>query len=294
MDSLHTVIAWSATFPAWLQEVARYTSGLLLLALIFLPLESFFALRPKIWSRPGFLSDLSYYFLSSLLPNKGVALFVAAFIAAWQFVAPQGLLPVLGTFPLPTRMAISFVVAELGAYAAHRAMHAFPRLWRFHAVHHAATEMHWLVNTRAHPIDLVFTRCCALLPLYMLGLVQVGGQGVDWLPFAVAMLTSLWGYVIHANVRLRFGWLEGLVATPPFHHHHHRDFGSGGINHANFAPTFAIVDRLFGTYEAPAEWPERYGSADHVGNTMLDQIMLPFMPSLRVSEPVNGEPPTCT
>jgi sterol desaturase/sphingolipid hydroxylase (fatty acid hydroxylase superfamily) len=156
--------------------------------------------------------------------------------------------------------------------------------------------MHWLVNTRAHPVDLVFTRLCALVPLYVLGLVQPAGQAVDGLPLAVALLTSVWGYVIHANLRWRFGWLEGIVSTPAFHHHHHRDVGAGGFNHANFAPTLAIVDRLFGTYEAPRSWPERYGSADDVGRTMIDQIMLPFMPALpardgsaRPSPPAGGE-----
>jgi sterol desaturase/sphingolipid hydroxylase (fatty acid hydroxylase superfamily) len=287
------VAAWAA-MPPWAQEVARYANGLVLLALIFLPLEALFSPRSgsrssRRWSVRA--RDVGYYFLSSLLPNKALAIAVAAFFWAWQAIAPQGLAPALGTLPWPMRLAMALLVAELGAYGAHRALHAWPRLWRFHALHHAATEMHWLVNTRAHPVDLVFTRFCALMPLYLLGLVPPAGGPVDPLPLLVALATCLWGYVIHANLRWRFGWLEGIVSTPAFHHHHHRDVGAGGFNHANFAPLLAYVDRLFGTYEAPQHWPERYGSQDEVGLTMVDQIMLPFMPALPAPPAAVDRPP---
>ena len=29
--------------------------------------------------------------------------------------------------------------------------------------------MDWLVNTRAHPLDIVFVRLCGFIPMYALG-----------------------------------------------------------------------------------------------------------------------------
>lgn len=53
---------------------------------------------------------------------------------------------------------LAIVVGEVGAYWGHRWSHEIPWLWRFHAIHHSAEEMDWLVNTRAHPLDMFFGR----------------------------------------------------------------------------------------------------------------------------------------
>ena len=73
--------------------------------------------------------------------------------------------------PLWARMLAGLVVGEVGAYWGHRLSHEIPFLWRFHEVHHVAEHMDWLVNTRAHPVDMVFTRICTLVPLYALAWV---------------------------------------------------------------------------------------------------------------------------
>lgn len=76
---------------------------------------------------------------------------------------------------------------------------------------------------------------------------------------AAATVTSstLWGFFLHANLRWRFGWLEQLVATPPFHHWHH--VADAPLNR-NFASTLPVLDRLFDTLHLPARaWPAHYG-----------------------------------
>ena len=94
----------------------------------------------------------------------------------------------MAQLPTGLRLMLAMGVGEVGAYWGHRACHRWPLLWRFHAVHHRAEELDWLVNTRAQPLDLVFTRLCALVPLYVLALALPAAQGVATVPlwFTVA------------------------------------------------------------------------------------------------------------
>jgi sterol desaturase/sphingolipid hydroxylase (fatty acid hydroxylase superfamily) len=190
------------------------------------------------------------------------------------------LLPELASWPAWARFPLAFLVAELGFYWGHRWMHASPLLWRFHALHHGATSLDWLVNTRAHPLDLVFLRLCGLLPLYVSGLVQVNpaaGQ-IDALPLIVTLVGNIWGYFLHANLRWRFGLLEHLVATPNFHHWHHVHLGDAGHAQGNYAALLPVMDRLFGSLHGPADsWPPSYGNQEPPPAHWLDQLMAPFM-----------------
>jgi sterol desaturase/sphingolipid hydroxylase (fatty acid hydroxylase superfamily) len=178
--------------------------------------------------------------------------------------------------PLAMRFAVSMVVAEIGFYWGHRWSHEIPFLWRFHAIHHSAEEMDWLVNTRAHPIDLVFTRLCGFIPMYVLGLTQPMARTRDVVPLLVILTANMWGFFIHANLNWRFGPLEWLVATPAFHHWHHTY--EEPLNR-NFSPMLPWVDRLFGTYYVPkAQWPSRYGTEAPVASGLAGQLLQPLMP----------------
>jgi len=35
-------------------------------------------------------------------------------------------------------------------------MHEILLLWRFHPIHQSAEQIDWLVNSRVHPVDMVF------------------------------------------------------------------------------------------------------------------------------------------
>ena len=273
--------------PTYAFDVVRLTNGLILLAILLVPLERLFTLRPQKVFRTGFVTDLVYYFLTSLVPNRILALPLAALALALQNSGPVMLHLWVALLPGWVRFAAALVIAEIGFYWGHRMMHASAWLWRFHAVHHSATEMDWLVNTRAHPVDLVLTRLCGYLPLYFLGLAQATDNRVDWVPLLVALVGSMWGYLIHSNVRLRFGWLEHVIATPGFHHWHHNL--EPDHSHKNFAPILPWIDRLFGTfYLDRKKWPERYGIEESVGNNLITQLAQPFLP-VRLA-PAHSEP----
>lgn len=278
-DALDAALAALQGLPPFLADTVRYANGLVLLALLLVPLERAFALRPAPRRGPReHGARVAWYFLTSLLPGRLLALplFALAWIAA--LCVPEGLRTGVAAWPAPLRFAAALVVAELGAYLGHRAMHAHPRLWRFHAVHHATEHLDWLANARAHPVDLVFTRFCSLAPLVLLGLAQPASPRADWIPLAVVLAASSWGYVIHANVRWRWRWLAPFVVTPAFHHAHHaREPSSAGHRHGNYAALLPVMDRVFGTLRLDASpWPEAYGIDEPMPADVAGQLVEPF------------------
>jgi sterol desaturase/sphingolipid hydroxylase (fatty acid hydroxylase superfamily) len=154
--------------------LVQLSGALVILTAIFIPLERLFALHPKKIFRKAILTDLGYYFLSGVVPSilLSVPLGLLA-VGAHRFI-PAGFTNAIAAWPLWVRVIASLVVSDIGAYWGHRWSHEIPLLWRFHAIHHSAEHMDFLVHTRSHPVDMVFTRLCALLPLYILGLVTLG------------------------------------------------------------------------------------------------------------------------
>jgi sterol desaturase/sphingolipid hydroxylase (fatty acid hydroxylase superfamily) len=168
------------------------------------------------------------------------------------------------------------LVNDLGAYWGHRALHASPLLWRFHAIHHSAEQLDWLVNTRAHPFDMVFTRLSGLAPVYLLGLAYTTGPHIDPAVAIVTIFGTVWTFFIHANIRVRLGPLEWLISSPAFHHWHHTN---DEHRDRNFAFVFPVIDRMFGTAWLPKNWPSAYGIDAQVPSTLAGQFFDPLEPA---------------
>lgn len=251
--------------PTMLTDVFRLCVWLVLLTVLFVPLERWLAVREQRLERRALAQDLGFYFLSSLTPALVMGLPLAWVAELGRSVLPASLLQTSASLPLGWRLLLAFVIGEVGFYWGHRLSHEIPWLWRFHAVHHRPQQMYFLVNTRAHPVDLVFTRLFGLTPLYLFGLAGPGAAGTAT-PVAVVLIGTIWGFYIHSNVRLRLRPLEWLLATPVFHHWHHSRVAP--INR-NYASTFPLLDRIFGTYHLPDHWPPEYGVQEpppqHVG-----------------------------
>lgn len=271
--------------PAMLNEFAvtalRLFIWLALLAALFVPLERWFgAHQPRRTWRQR-LHDLAYYAISSLVPVVVLAAPMALLAAAAQHVVPDALVQAIGQLPAAARIALAFVIAETGFYWGHRLSHELPWLWRFHALHHSTEHMHFLANTRSHPVDMVVTRLFGLVPLYLLGLASPGMAG-SGTPALLLVAGTLWGFFIHANVRWRLGPLEWLVTTPAFHHWHHsrREY----INR-NYSSTLPVLDRLFGTHYLPRHWPAEVGTdtpqAASLGGQLLDPLLPRPVPAAR-------------
>ncbi len=255
-------------------DVLRLTIWLALLVAVFVPVERFFALKAeKVW-RAGMGVDLAWYFVNSLLPAAIIALPLAALARALDGLDPGGFYTMVAGWPLWVRLVLAFIVNDIGAYWMHRWQHRSRFLWRFHAVHHSATHIDWLVNTRAHPIDMVLVRLAGLVPVYLLGLAQVGANGADPLVLWVSVLGAVWSFFIHANVRWRFGPLEWLISTPAFHHWHHTN---DEYRDRNFAAVFPLIDKAFGTHHLPDYLPPSYGIDGEVADTLGGQFIDPFL-----------------
>lgn len=269
-------------------DVVRLAARLLLVMAIFIPLERLFASRRQRILRPAFFTDLCWYVIGSFVPK--LLLILPLSLLAWTLhrTVPSGFYAMMGALPVAVRAALALVAGEIGYYWGHRLMHEIPLLWRLHALHHSAEEMDWLVNTRAHPLDVFFGRLCALAPLYALGLAQpLGTGGADLVPVLIAFIGSLWGFFIHANINWRFGWLERVIATPAFHHWHHTNDGALVVN-KNYSTMLPWVDLLFGTFHLPPNLPATYGINEKTPASLAGQMLHPLRPASarRASRPV--------
>jgi sterol desaturase/sphingolipid hydroxylase (fatty acid hydroxylase superfamily) len=146
-------------------------------------------------------------------------------------------------------------------------------LWRFHSVHHNPTQVYFLISARAHPVDNVFIRLCGLTPVYALGVATPLTPAGGMVSALLVMAITMWGFLIHANVRWRFGLLERVIALPAFHHWHHT---LAEPRDRNFASMLPCMDWIFGTYYLPrSRWPSAYGIRTKLPASLVEQLVYP-------------------
>lgn len=244
--------------------------NLLLLAVIFVPMERLFPHRPaQSTFRPGWTTDTIHFLVSHLLVQVSTLLTLAPATVLFAWAAHPELQSWVRSLPVVVQFVSVILVADLAEYLIHRIFHTVPLLWRFHAIHHSSEDVDWLAGSRLHLVDVILTRGFTFLPIYLLGFAQ--GPVYAYLTFV-----SFHAVFIHANVRFRFGWLERVFVTPRFHHWHHS--AEREAVDRNFAVHLPWIDRIFGTFYCPGErWPERYGLGDDkVPVGYLGQLVWPF------------------
>jgi sterol desaturase/sphingolipid hydroxylase (fatty acid hydroxylase superfamily) len=189
-------------------------------------------------------------------------------IALSGWLMPRQVQAAVAGQPYWLQVVEAIILADLGFYTAHRLFHSIPWLWKFHAVHHSIEELDWLAAARVHPIDQIVTKGMSILPLFALGFAAV--------PIGIFAAIYFWhSILVHANVRLNFGPLRWLIASPEFHHWHHAN--QREAYNTNYAGQLSILDKLFGTMYMPeGQVPEKYGVNDPVPNTYLLHLIYPF------------------
>ena len=135
-----------------------------------------------------------------------------------------------------------------------------------------------------HLVEILLTRSMVLLPLVLLGFAPAAIN-------AYVILVGLQAVVAHANLGLRFGWLEYVLVLPRYHHWHHAR--RADYVDANYAIHLPLVDMLMGTFRLPRDgsWPEEYGvmEAGSVPAGIWRQHLAPFLP--RKSAAAQGQEP---
>jgi sterol desaturase/sphingolipid hydroxylase (fatty acid hydroxylase superfamily) len=216
-------------------------------------------------------------------PHRPAIIFVYALLASTVMTQEEvvdffahGAWP-LKALPFWGQVIVYVVVADFLFYWAHRMFHG-RSLWKFHAIHHSATEVDWTTEYRFHPVNMMLQPAPVAVLMLTLG---ISPQVLAFLiPFDV--LTGAW---VHSNLNWTLGPLKYVIATPVFHRWHHTSPQEGG--ETNFAPTFAFWDWLFGTFYMPeGRVPETFGVEDPTFPTegYLAQLIHPFKPK----EPATG------
>ena len=267
-------------------QIAKLSVWFIVLIVIFVPLEQLFAVRPAEISGKSRPANVGWYFINGL--SLSFLLGPIAALVAWliHMTVPARMTEAAAALPFWARIIGALFVGEIGFYWGHRWTHEIPLLWRFHAVHHSATHLSFLVNMRAHPVDLIFTRLCGLVLLYATGLASPTDANSTLVPALVLLVGTIWSFVIHANLRWRLGPLEEIISSPAFHHWHHTYEDHKDHNYAAMLP---IMDRLFGTFYLPAAWPTEYGTSTPMPDGLVGQFLEPFAPVPPASSPSRTE-----
>lgn len=146
-----------------------------------------------------------------------------------------------------------YIILDFCSYWAHRISHVQRFWWATHVVHHSAEKYNLSVSFRLswlQHLKIIF-----FLPVALLGFHPV----VFFVVNQIAVLFQFWVHTEYIG-RLHPA-IEYIFATPSNHRVHH-----GSQQHyinKNFAATFIIWDRLFGTFEPEGE-AVKYGTTKNI------------------------------
>ncbi|HEY4920796.1 MAG TPA: sterol desaturase family protein [Xanthobacteraceae bacterium] len=155
---------------------------------------------------------------------------------------------------------VVFMAVDFGNFLAHWLQHKIPWLWEFHKIHHSAEVLTPITALRVHPVgEILTTQVIALCVgainggffyVYQGPVAQVTIAGVNALDFLYYTVGAY--HLAHSHVWLMFPrGLREIFYSPALHLIHH----SVDVKHRdkNFAFTFTLWDRLFGTLYIPHE-----------------------------------------
>jgi sterol desaturase/sphingolipid hydroxylase (fatty acid hydroxylase superfamily) len=226
---------------------------LLLMSVLFIPLERLFARVEQPIARDEFATDLVYFFVGHVLIQLFVFMTVAPATAFFAWARYPQFQAAVASQPVVVQFVEIVFVSDLFFYWTHRLFHRVPFLWRVHAVHHSPRQMDWLAGSRLHVLEIVIVRAVMFLPLFVCGFGQTAVQ-------AYVVFVAFHAVLLHANVRFQFRAVEQVIATPRYHQFHHAC--DAEALDKNFAVHLPVLDRVFGTQYLPAEgWPVQMGIA---------------------------------
>jgi len=215
----------------------------------------------------GFATDLVYWFFMPLVFRNGRALMLWGG-ALVLYGGREPPFQQLRNWPLWQQCLAVLLIQDFLEYWIHRAFHS-RAAWKFHAVHHSPKVLDWLATTRFHPVNSLLEFALADVAVVLMGFSPAA-------IIALSPFNLIYSAMVHANLNWTFGPLRHVFASPVFHRWHHTTL-EDGLN-KNFAPTFPILDVIFGTFYMPAgRRPEQFGNGDSdFPEGFWGQMLYPF------------------
>ena len=247
--------------------------NLIFLGAVFIPMERLLKKNDQPILRYEWREDLLYFLISTLFVQTLTYLSLNPSLTALAATTSlDGIRKGIASQPVLLQFFEIMFLTDLVQYWFHRTFHRIPWLWKFHSVHHSAQAMDWLAGSRMHIVEVILMRGTTTLPMYVMGFAEAP-------LYAYIFFVYLLSVFIHANLRINFGVLNYIIATPKFHHWHH-GLEEEAID-VNFAIHFPVIDMVFGTFHMPKNrWPEGYGIGGHpVPKGFFRQLMYPFRKS---------------
>ena len=243
---------------------------------------------------PEFVDNALYCFFGMLIYGDLAAIYIRAGVSLlFQHDAPGAMAAILagygpvGHLPVAVQAIGILLGLDFVQYWLHRLFHGHA-LWPFHAIHHSAEDLDWTTTYRIHPLNFVVYSAGALALVRLIGFSPAAFLVIG--PFNLVI-----GSLVHANLNWTFGPFRYVLASPVYHRWHH--VKDRAIHNRNFAPTFPVLDLIFGTYYMPrGVLPEGYG-VEGVPTNFVAQLIYPFVEiaaQLGLGRKPGGAPATAT
>jgi sterol desaturase/sphingolipid hydroxylase (fatty acid hydroxylase superfamily) len=175
------------------------------------------------------------------------------------------------TFPKWIAILILFFAKDFIQFNIHRFLHAFPKLWEFHKVHHSVEEMGFAAHLRFHWMESIIYKSIAYIPMAMLGFDLVDFFYADLIAISI-------GHFNHSNIKIPLGPFKYLFNNPQMHIWHHAKTipNQTGVN---FGISLSIWDYLFKTNYIPYDGRDvalGFEDVEHYPDKFIDQMKAPF------------------
>lgn len=206
------------------------------------------------------VSDVAVHWLRDGLSSIGLASLTVIDVSAW---------------PTWAKLLTMFVARDFIQWNVHRWLHKYPRLWRFHMVHHSVEEMGFAAHLRYHWMETVVYRAVEYLPLAMIGF---GLQEF----FIVHIIALAIGHLNHANIVLPLGPLKYLFNNPQMHIWHHAKEIPEGKYGVNYGISLSVWDYIFGTAWMPSNGRDiklGFEGVEQYPHGFINQSVEPFRAS---------------
>ena len=171
--------------------------------------------------------------------------------ASWSWSLPSS--GVLDGASTPVMVLAYMVALDVVGSALHRIMHEWAPAWAVHEIHHQPVDMSPALVGRKHVLTLALAAAVSASVGALLG----GDPAQLW---PLAIITPVWSYLNHADIRLPVGPLAYVLVTPQYHAIHH----SADPQHhdRNYAARFVFIDLLMGTARFDFDAVREYGTGE--------------------------------